>query len=281
MDLLRDEEIYNLCIAQDNPIIEGIPERDKERLNIYHWYRKESPIQPSSIDLHIGNIYIPGKKGKEPGSECCPKAGFTLCSGETAVVVTQERLALPKDIAGIGFPPSAKMSFKGILMTNPGHIDPGYVGRLHFTLINMGKEEFALNRGDVLVSLLLFRLSRQAASDWLTRHDPRIEEPFIQEYLDLLSPDFMDYKKKSETIAKNEVQKAEFSIKKWSILTPIFAALIAALLTGGITYFGSISKMEKEIGELRASVGSMELKNKIEMLDQRLKEIEKRFPQKK
>ena len=45
MDLLRDEEIYNLCIAQNNPIIEGIPERDKERLNITHWYRKESPIQ--------------------------------------------------------------------------------------------------------------------------------------------------------------------------------------------------------------------------------------------
>ena len=162
-------------------------------------------------------------------------------------------------------------------MTNPGHIDPGYVGHLHFTLINMGKEEFALNRGDVLVSLLLFRLSQEVTSDWLGRHDYRVEEPSIQEYLDSLSPDFMDYKNKSEAIAKNQVQKAEFSIKMWSVLTPI----IVALITGAIAYLGSISKMEKEMVELRASVGSMELKNKIEIVDQRLKEIEKQFPQKK
>ena len=98
MDILTCEEIYNLCIVQENPIIEGIPERDKERLNTAYWHRKESPIQASSIDLHIGNIYIPGKKGKEPGSECCPIAGFSLGSGATAIVVTQEKMpAYPVD----------------------------------------------------------------------------------------------------------------------------------------------------------------------------------------
>jgi len=135
MDLLRDEDLYNLCIAQDNPIIEGIPEYEKERLNPLYWYRTESPIQASSIDLHIGEIFLPGKKGDEPGAESNPLTGHILSSGETAVVITQEKFTLPKDIAGIGFPPSTRMSFKGILMTNPGHIDPGYNGHLRFTLI--------------------------------------------------------------------------------------------------------------------------------------------------
>lgn len=277
MHLLRDEEIYDFCIAREDPIIEGIPDREKERSNKAYWFRKESPIQSSSIDLHIGNIYIPGKKGKASGAECCPKAGYTLRSGETAVVVTQERLTLPKDIAGIGFPPSTKMSFKGILMTNPGHIDPGYVGPLHFTLINMAKEEFALNRGDVLVSLLLFQLSHEPTADWRKRHNDRTEEPSIQKYLDSLSPDFMDYKNTSERIAKQQVEKAEFSIKKWTIITPI----IVVLVSGVIGYFTSISKIEKDIVELRASVSSMELKNKVENVDSRLKAVENRFPQKK
>ncbi len=280
MDILRDEEIYDLCIAREDPIIEGIPERDKERLNAGYWYRKESPIQASSIDLHIGNLYIPGKKGKEPGSESCPKAGLTLSSGETAVAITQERLTLPKDIAGIGFPPSKKMSFKGILMTNPGHIDPGYVGHLHFTLINMAKEEFVLNRGDMLVTLLLFRLSQEINWDWLKRRNNKPEEPPIQEYLDSLSPDFMDFKNNSVKIAKDEVEKAEIKIKMWGIIAPVISALGVALITGFVFFSGPIPRLEKEIAELRASIGSIELKNKIENVDSRLKEVEKKFPQK-
>lgn len=281
MDILTCEEIYNLCIVQENPIIEGIPERDKERLNTAYWHRKESPIQASSIDLHIGNIYIPGKKGKEPGSECCPKAGFTLCSGATAVAVTQEKLTLPKNIAGIGFPPSEKMSFKGILMTNPGHIDPGYVGHLHFTLINMAKEEFALNRGDMLVTLLLFRLSREITWDWLKRRNHKPEKPSIQEYLDSLSPDFMDFRNKSVKIAKDEVEKAEVKIRRWGVIAPVVGTLAAALIAGYLSFFSfPITRLEKEIATLRASIGSIELKNRIENVDSRLKEVEKRFPRK-
>lgn len=278
MDILTDEEIYDLCIAKENPIIEGIPERDKERSNKVYWYRKESPIQPSSIDLHIGNIYIPGKKGKEPGSECCPIAGFSLDSGATAVVVTQEKISLPNNIAGIGFPPSTNMSFKGILMTNPGHIDPGYKGHLHFTLINMGKKKFALNRGEVIVSLLLFRLSCEITWDWLKRRNQQLENPSIQQYLDSLSPDFMDFKNRSVEIAKAEVNKAQVRTRIWSVVLPVIGTLLAAFITGYFAFGGSISKLEKETAELRGSIGSVELKNKIENVDSRLKDVENKLP---
>jgi hypothetical protein len=174
------------------------------------------------------------------------------------------------------------MSFKGILMTNPGHIDPGYVGRLHFTLINMGKQEFPLNRGDVLISLLLFDLSREITSDWLERHNHKLAEPSIQEYLDLLSPDFMDYKNNSVKIAKAEIEKAEVKTRRWGVIAPVIGTLAVALIGGYVACFsGPITRLEKEIGELRASIGSIELKNRIENVDSRLKEVEKTFPRKK
>lgn len=64
---------------------------------------------------------------------------------------------MPAKLAGIGFPPTS-VSAKGVLMTNPGHVDPGFIGHLQFTLINMGKDRFTLAQADRIVTLLLFEL---------------------------------------------------------------------------------------------------------------------------
>ncbi|HXH11371.1 MAG TPA: hypothetical protein VNP04_16615 [Alphaproteobacteria bacterium] len=53
------------------------------------------------------------------------------------MVLTLEEFNLPGSIAVVGFPPS-HVSFQGILMTNPGHVDPGYVGRMRFTVMKKG-----------------------------------------------------------------------------------------------------------------------------------------------
>ena len=133
----------------------------------------------------------------------------------------------------------------------------------------------------MLVSLLLFRLSREITWDWLKRHNHDIEKPSIQEYLDSLSTDFMDFKNNSVKIAKDEVEKAEVRTRRWGVIFPVIGTLLAALIAGYFTFFtGPIPKLEKEIAELRASIGSIELKTRIENVDSRLKEVEKRFPRK-
>src|SRR5690348_3710155 len=122
MSLLRDDEIIAAINVQPPavPYIEGI-------LLPADPYSKESPVQASSVDLHIGNIYLPGVRETEPGGAKNPKHDYCLKTGETAVVTTLETLHLPPNVAGFGFPPS-RVSFKGLLMTNPGHVDPGYEG---------------------------------------------------------------------------------------------------------------------------------------------------------
>ena len=118
MQLLKDDELVPLI--RDQGVIRGIDAPGD-------WYGKDSPIQPSSVDLHIGDIYVPGTEVGQSGGEGDPLADHVLEPGNTAIVVTQETFSLPPSIAGIGFPPT-EVSAKGILMTNPGHVDPGFAG---------------------------------------------------------------------------------------------------------------------------------------------------------
>ena len=60
MSLLRDEELIAAITAQPpaTRYVEGVvlPVDPADR------YSKDSPVQASSIDLHIGNVYLPGRR---------------------------------------------------------------------------------------------------------------------------------------------------------------------------------------------------------------------------
>jgi deoxycytidine triphosphate deaminase len=116
MKLLNDEMLCDYVNRPDPLLVKG--------LKTPVGFDKDSPVQPSSIDLHIGSIYVPGTKHGEDGSEDKALTSHTLGPGQTALVTTLETLNLPNNVAAIGFPPS-RISAQGILMTNPGHVDPG------------------------------------------------------------------------------------------------------------------------------------------------------------
>jgi deoxycytidine triphosphate deaminase len=162
---------------------------------------KGSLVQPCSIDLHIGEIFQPGVKPGKPGSAGNPKSELVLRTGQTAIVATKESIHLPGDYAGFGFPPS-HVSARALLMTNPGHIDPGYSGQLQFTVINMGREEYVLRRRDPIVTLLIFKLAVAVDADYATRHPSTATFAIEQRNIDRLSPDFVDVQKRATHIAR-------------------------------------------------------------------------------
>jgi deoxycytidine triphosphate deaminase len=158
MSLLDDRALVANVTGTGKPLVTNLKAKNGQ------WFDAESPIQACSVDLHIGKIFIPGKSGKDEGSQDSPLDLHTLESGQTAVVSTLEDLCLPHDISAIGFPPN-RISVQGILMTNPGHIDPGYSGPMRFTIINMGKTHFVLRREDPIVTLLFMKLSQPVQKD--------------------------------------------------------------------------------------------------------------------
>jgi len=134
MRILKDDEI----IAARGAV--------EIHLDNFQWpadpYASDSPIQPSSLDLTIGEIFVPPER-VEPGCLLRSEAleDYSLSQGQTALVYTQEVIKLAGKIGAFGFPP-ASVSSRGLLMTNPGHIDPGFEGKLSFTVINMARDRF-------------------------------------------------------------------------------------------------------------------------------------------
>jgi len=198
--MLRDLDIQSL-LEGPSPVVTNIR-------NPGGPFTGDSPIQPASLDLTIGKVFLPERRERERGSLSYPIEEYSLGPGETAVVHTEQEMRLPDDLAGIAFPPDS-VSKKALLITNPGHIDPGYHGPLKFTIINMGQEPFDLKRGDAIATLLLFKLAGPCQSGWLTRHGNQPGAGVTDPMLGRLSKDFVNVGQRAERVAREQVRKAE------------------------------------------------------------------------
>jgi len=245
MSLLRDRDlIANLTGKLEARYFEGVELPTDQ-------YSKDSPVQASAIDLHIGQIFIPGTKKDDEGGEKKPKSSHWLQTGETAVVTTKEVLHFPPDLAGLGFPPS-RVSFKGLLMTNPGHVDPGYQGVMRFTVINMAKEAYHLGAGDRIVRLLLFKMEYGAEADWHKRN-PGGSHPPTQAEINLLSKDFVNVERRAKRIAKEQ------GVKTGLIITAALG-LVGLLLQAHLFYRQDVEDLKK-----RQELLDYDLKNRVDV----------------
>jgi dCTP deaminase len=271
MLLIRDAELKILVQRPGNPLLTNF-DRPVE------WDSKDSLVQPCSIDLHIGKIYQPGIKAGKEGSATKPRWQLVLSTGQTAVVETQEAIHLPGDYAGFGFPPS-HVSANGLLMTNPGHVDPGYSGTLRFTVINMGRDSFVLSQKAPIVTLLIFQLSQAAEADYAQRDPNRQVATFQQDDLDKLSPDFVDVTRRARTEA-----------------TRIWGGIVAAASVIGVILTWGVNQWDKRlegVDELRRQVIQLQdsdsvLKDQLQStkqelekelsIDERLRDLEAHKP---
>jgi dCTP deaminase len=269
--LLQDYEIEDL--------LRSVPPLIKD-FDISLLTRDNSPIKGASLDLTIGDIFVPGAKPKSIGGIRNPRRELSLESGQTAVLRSAEKLQMPKDIAGIGFPPSTRVSLAGLLSTNPGHVDPDYHGHLHLTVVNMGGNSFYLKSGDRLLRLMLFRLSRDM-------HHPigEPQSPLTEELLSRLSSDFLDVDKR----AKKAAQSQELRLRSMQV----WATVLAAMITGGLalTYFiatgqkdiiAQIAKMEGRLSSLGGALSVVSFEEQVKSIatiDQRLRALESKSQQ--
>lgn len=108
-------------------------------------------VEACSVDLTIGTIFNRGEIKRE---------GYvTLQPGEVISLFTLEELEMPEDIAATAFPLNSQSS-EGLLVLNPGHIDPGYVGPMTVKAINVKKTELSVNIGDKIFTLIFQRLPK-------------------------------------------------------------------------------------------------------------------------
>jgi dCTP deaminase len=258
MALLVDTQI-NQRLAHAPPLATGVRPND--------FTGAESKIQAASLDLTIGGIYIPGVEEDKPGGAGLALNDHNLATGQTAVVKTKEELDLGADLAAVGFPP-ASLSLKGLLMTNPGHIDPGYNGPLHLTVINMSRVPFPLKVGDRILRVLFMPLDPHPDAPYNVRRPRTGRAAITPELLEKLSPDFVDVTARSTKIANDSVKRAQI----WATVIPVIVAVLTvfgAPLVSGVK--GDIDKLNLKMTAVETK---LDLKSDLKALELRILKLE-------
>jgi dCTP deaminase len=268
MNIMNDSELYEL-VQNHPPLVEGLPlpemqPSDQGGLGSNtsdSWFSCNSAIQPASIDLHVGAIYIPGAKENESGSVISPMEELCIKFGHTAVIISNETLNVPNNIAALGFPPSS-LSFRGLLMTNPGHIDPGYIGKLRFTVINFGKEDITLRCGDKILTLLFFKLNTFAMRGYLARNPGFLDKNPSQNMVNRLYPEFLDFNARAEDAAIKAVKDSERSAKYF-----VWVAAAFSVVAGIFGVWHPLDAVNKEIADINKILDIGEKKSKIDKIE--------------
>jgi deoxycytidine triphosphate deaminase len=242
---------------------------------------KSNFIQASSIDLTIGSIYVPPENPRNAidTAHVQFQSGLELGPGQTAVVETRELIRLGKGFGAFGFPP-AGVSRNSILMTNPGHVDPGYSGHLSFTLINMGRKPFRLYRGERIASLLLFKLTEEVLFGYSERNSPT--RPKWAKLLDQLSPDFASFASRMRIAAREAVDEKSIhfervimdgknSLSRSQLVLPLLSALVAGFLGYMSTAAGFVKA--SDFNGLATRVQTMEIQSKSANLEKSLEDL--------
>ncbi len=109
-------------------------------------------IDCAAYQLRIGpEIYISPSNAADASSrskvKLAPSESFVIPPGQFAFLLTEERVRVPNSaIALISM--RAKFKFRGLVNVSGFHVDPGYKGRLIFSVFNAGPAGVHLARGD-------------------------------------------------------------------------------------------------------------------------------------
>ncbi|AVZ84669.1 dCTP deaminase domain-containing protein [Acinetobacter sp. WCHA45] len=131
-------------------------------------YKGGNNIDCASIALTIGNeVYI------TPSSDTDTKvkkiltdsnSQFIIPKGQFALLITEEIVQVPNDaIAFISF--KAKYKYKGLINVSGFHVDPGWKGKLTFSVYNAGPSDVVLEKGNPFALIWYADLDKSGANE--------------------------------------------------------------------------------------------------------------------
>ncbi|MGJ7395867.1 dCTP deaminase [Morganella morganii] len=170
-------------------------------------------VQSSSIDLSVKKIHIPDCKNSNK-----TRKSHLLQPGETVILELNENFELTNELGGIVFPRNT-LSKNGIVMTNPGHIDPGYKGIISVYLVNMSKEPFPISENSAVAKLLLFKTSTLTSG-----YQGKAVTTLDEEQLDRMGKDFAGL----DSRIPSEITKI---LRKWTFGLLTIAAIMISMIS--------------------------------------------------
>ncbi len=191
----------------------------------------ESNIKGSSYDLRVGTIFIHKRSKRGFSEKFIPERWFIperfisigkenkyddiyeIRPSSIVTMLTLESVQLPNNICATVFPMN-RFSSKGLLILNPGHIDPGFNGPISICAINLSNETIRLKLRDDIFTIIFESLNGEtdpyANNTYDEENRSKYEQIFYQTKAFNFSPSLfdliIDYKDFEEPI-KKVVQK--------------------------------------------------------------------------
>ena len=184
---------------------------------------EESQAGGASYDLNLGaEVYVSGKEYPEILTRDQPYV--SLPRGQFALLMTDERVEMPSNYIGMI---SIKFSIKklGLINVSGFHIDPGYKGRIIFSVFNAGPSDVVLKYKDPVFMIFFFRLEHDAK--------PYNKSGYMNLPVDLVT----SLKGTSASLSGVDKRVRDLEVTNkiyWSLLIVLIGALIALFLRGTI-----------------------------------------------
>ncbi|MBZ0092157.1 MAG: hypothetical protein K8F27_08050 [Sulfuricellaceae bacterium] len=226
-------------------------------------------IDCASYTLHVGpEVFItPDSYEPNPSQNTKRKLAkdeaFNIPSGQFAFLLTEEAVSISdKCIAFISMKASTK--FKGLVNVSGFHVDPGYKGRLVFSVFNAGPMPIKLQRGMPLFLMWLADLDRQTKKQKIhppiTDLDLKILDPI---HGPIFSPQTISESVKSfKDDIKDEVHKVNNKVTGLIATVSILSTLVVGLVIFQINHSnGEVAKPSERKSTLDSEKSMSDTKN--------------------
>ena len=102
---------------------------------------------------------------------------FTIPPGQFAFLLSLQSVKIPDDAMGF-ISLRSGLKFRGLINVSGFHVDPGFEGKLIYSVFNAGPSSFSIGLGDPLFKLWLADLDGVVSSDYVfSSKEPQAEIP--------------------------------------------------------------------------------------------------------
>lgn len=202
----------------------------------------------TSYDATIGSIIHNGTAISE--------SEFLLGRRGVVWVVSKEVFKVPQDVTGLATLRTTS-AHEGVFALNVGVVDPGWHGPIATALVNFGKKNVKIKKGDSFLRVL-FLANANTGAAWVSTTKPKYIKEIEGKSL-AFSDTFLDM-----TSLVSEVEKEVLKMPKWALYLAVGAlvvSLLAVYAPISYTIFSDylknqalISTLEKRIEEIEERV---------------------------
>nr|WP_177241418.1 deoxycytidine triphosphate deaminase [Stigmatella aurantiaca] len=135
---------------------------------------QEARVKSAAYELSVGAEVF--RTSTEPAVKTMlvPGAQFEIPPGQLALLITEEVIRIPPDAIGF-ISIRAGIKFRGLVNVSGFHVDPGFHGRLKFTVYNAGSRSVVVARGTPIFLLWFSSLNQPTADLHKGDHSGQME----------------------------------------------------------------------------------------------------------